>query len=85
MRLQPQAGDVAGRSVQAVAQDVLAIAREGLRRRAREREGLADETAYLTPLDEIADSGLTPAERLLELYEGPWRGEVRNVFEEAAY
>ena len=76
---------VAGRSVKALAQDVLAIAREGLRRRAREREGLADETSYLTPLDEIAESGITPAERLLELYEGPWRGEVRNVFEEAAY
>ena len=44
-----------------------------------------DETAYLTPLDEIAESGITPAERLLELYSGPWRGEVRNVFDEAAY
>ena len=76
---------VAGRSVQAVAQDLLAIAREGLRRRAREREGLADETSYLAPLDEIAESGITPAERLLELYEGSWRGEVRNVFDEAAY
>ena len=76
---------VAGRSVQAVAQDLLAIAREGLRRRAREREGLADETSYLAPLDEIAESGITPAQRLLELYEGSWRGEVRNVFDEAAY
>jgi len=76
---------VAGRTVQAVAQDLLAIAREGLRRRAREREGLIDETAYLAPLDEIAESGVTPAERLLELYNGPWRGEVRNVFDEAAY
>jgi glutamate--cysteine ligase len=76
---------VAGRSVQAVAQDLLAIAREGLRRRGRAREGLADETSYLAPLDEIADSGLTPAERLLELYHGPWRGDVRNVFEAAAF
>jgi glutamate--cysteine ligase len=77
--------EVAGRSVKAVAQDLLAIAREGLRRRRRDREGLIDETSYLSPLDEIAESGITPAERLLELYEGPWRGEVRNVFEEAAY
>jgi glutamate--cysteine ligase len=77
--------EVAGRSVQAVAQDLLAIAREGLKRRRRDREGLVDETSYLTPLDEIAESGITPAERLLELYEGPWRGEVRNVFEQAAY
>ncbi len=76
---------VAGRTVQAVAQDLLAIAREGLRRRRRDREGLVDETSYLTPLDDIAETGVTPAERLLELYNGPWRGEVRNVFDEAAY
>ncbi len=63
----------------------MAIAREGLRRRARSREGLIDETAYLAPLDEIADSGVTIADRLLELYHGPWRGEVRNVFDEMAY
>jgi glutamate--cysteine ligase len=76
---------VGGRTVQAVARDLLAIAREGLKRRGRGREGLADETPYLEPLDEIAESGITPAERLLELYDGPWRGEVRNVFDEAAY
>ncbi len=77
--------EVAGRSLQAVAQDLLAIAREGLRRRARGREGLADETSYLAPLDEIAESGITPAERLLALYHGPWRGDVRNVFEAVAF
>ncbi len=77
--------EVAGRTVQAVAQDMLAIAREGLRARRRGREGLADETAYLTPLDEIAASGITSAERLLELYHGPWAGEIRNVFDEMAY
>ena len=76
---------VAGRTAQAVAQDLLAIAREGLKRRGRSSEVLADETSYLSPLDEIAESGITPAERLLELYHGPWRGEIRNVFDEAAY
>jgi glutamate--cysteine ligase len=78
-------GQVAGRPVRAVAQDLLTIAREGLRRRGRGRDGLADETSYLNPLDEIAESGLTLADRLLELYHGPWRGEVRNVFDEMAY
>ena len=76
---------VGGRSAQAVARDLLAIAHGGLKSRARSREGLADEGAYLGPLDEIADSGITSAERLLELYHGPWRGEVRNVFDEMAY
>jgi glutamate--cysteine ligase len=77
--------EVAGRSVQHVAQDLLTIARAGLKARRREREGLADETSYLTPLDEIAASGVTPAERLLERYHGAWRGEVRSVFDELAY
>ena len=61
------------------------IAREGLKRRNRLSGGLVDETGYLAELDEIADSGLTPAERLLELYHGPWKGDVTKVFETFAY
>jgi glutamate--cysteine ligase len=76
---------VAGRSLQDVALDMLAIAREGLKRRSRGREGQADETSYLVPLDDIAASGTTPAERLLELCHGPWRGDVRNVFDTLAF
>jgi glutamate--cysteine ligase len=77
--------EVAGRSVQHIAQDLLAIAKEGLRRRARASDVQQDETPYLGCLEEIADSGVTPAERLLELYHGPWRGEVRNAFDAMAY
>jgi glutamate--cysteine ligase len=36
-------------------------------------------------LEEIAETGVTPAERLLDLYNGPWRGDVRRVFDEFAY
>jgi glutamate--cysteine ligase len=78
-------GEVRGRSIQAVAQDLVAIAREGLRARGRSREGVADERVYLEPLAEIAETGVTPAERLLELYHGPWGGDVRNVFDTCAY
>ena len=72
---------VAGRSLQAVARDVVAIAREGLSRRERLNGGLLDETVFLKPLEEVAESGVTPAERLLELYHGPWQGDARRVFE----
>ncbi len=72
---------VAGRLLQDVAKDMVAIAREGLRRRNRLNGGLLDETVFLNPLAEIAESGVTPAERLLELYHGPWRGDVSRVFE----
>jgi glutamate--cysteine ligase len=77
--------EVGGRTLRDVALDVLAIAREGLRRRARIGAALTDETGYLTDLDEIAETGMTPAERWLDLYDGPWRGEVSPAFEAAAY
>jgi glutamate--cysteine ligase len=76
---------IAGRSVQDVAKDMLAIAREGLKRRNRLSGGLVDESGYLGELDEIAASGITPAERLLELYNGPWQGDASKVFEAFAY
>ena len=77
--------EVAGRTVHAVAQDMVAIAREGLKSRARRGPTLADETPYLNPLDEIAASGITPAERLLEAYHGRWQGDLKNAFDELAY
>jgi glutamate--cysteine ligase len=77
--------EIAGRTVQDVAKDMLAIARDGLKRRKRLSGGLVDESGYLAELDEIAASGVTPAERLLELYHGPWQGDASRVFEAFAY
>jgi glutamate--cysteine ligase len=76
---------VGGRSVQDVARDMLAIAHAGLKNRNRLSAGMVDETNYLGELEDIADSGVTAAERLLELYHGPWGGDVRPVFEAFAY
>jgi glutamate--cysteine ligase len=76
---------VGGRSVQDVAKDMVAIARSGLKNRNRLSAGMVDETGYLSELEEIATSGITPAERLLDLYNGPWKGDVRRVFEDFAY
>jgi glutamate--cysteine ligase len=77
--------EVGGRTVQAIAQDVLQIARGGLKARNRLSGGLVDETGYLGELNEIADSGMTPADRLLELYHGPWAGDASKAFEVFAY
>jgi glutamate--cysteine ligase len=76
---------VAGRPLQAVARDMIAIAREGLKRRNRLSGALVDESVYLADLEDIADTGVTAAERLLELYHGPWAGRVDPVFEAFAY
>jgi len=77
--------EVAGRSLQDVAKDFIAISKEGLKRRSALSGGLVDETGYLAPLEEIADSGMTPADRLLELYHGPWGGDVTKVYEAFSY
>jgi glutamate--cysteine ligase len=77
--------EVGGRTARDVARDALAIAREGLKNRGRLNGSMSDERGYLAELDEIVESGLTPAERLLDLYHGPWRGEIAPVFEAAAY
>jgi glutamate--cysteine ligase len=78
-------GSVAGRPIREIAEEVIDIARHGLRRRAKFSGGLVDETGYLSELEEIAESGLTPADRLLEAYHGRWNGDVTKVYEEQAY
>jgi glutamate--cysteine ligase len=68
---------IRGRSLQDIAHDALAIARDGLKAR-----GLGEEV-YLAPLEEIAASGITQAERWLARNERAWRGDVSRIFAEA--
>ncbi len=68
-----------------IAVDVVAIARQGLKNRARFSGGMVDERGYLSELEDIADSGITPAERLLDLYHGPWQGDVKRIYADFAY
>ncbi|MBW8303996.1 MAG: glutamate--cysteine ligase [Brevundimonas sp.] len=77
--------EVAGRSVREVAVDLVAIARQGLKNRARFSGGMVDERGYLSELEDIADSGVTPADRLLELYHGDWQGDVSRIYRDFAY
>ncbi len=79
------AAKVAGRSVLDLAKECLALSAAGLQRRNfRDSEG-RDETRYLAPLQEIVARGTSPAEVLLEKYNGPWQRSVEPVFTEAAY
>ncbi|MSO89206.1 MAG: glutamate--cysteine ligase [Rhodospirillaceae bacterium] len=68
-----------------VAREVLAIARDGLRRRARADSCGDDETLFLSTLEDIVAAGRTPAEELLEAYHTRWQGSVDPVFSEYAY
>ena len=68
-----------GRSLQDLGKDVLALARKGLVAR-----GFGEE-AFLDVLDEIVESGLTQADRLLADYHGAWKGDIKPVFKAAAF
>ncbi len=74
-----------GRTMRDLALEVLEIAAHGLKRRARLNPKGEDETRFLTPLFEIADSGKTPAEELIEAYETRWGTSVDPAFKEQAY
>jgi glutamate--cysteine ligase len=76
---------IRGSTAQNIAQAALAISRQGLRSRARSDRAGEDETHFLTELDDIAASGVTPAERLIERYKTEWGRDVRAVFEACAY
>lgn len=78
-------GEIGSRTIQGVARDMVAVAKSGLRRRAKLNAHGNDETGFLTELEEIADSGITPAERLLELYHGPWQGDAGRAYDDLAY
>jgi len=83
----PKAGlnaTIAGRPLRELAHEVVEIARAGLSRRARRDTAGDDETIYLEPIREIAESGRTLAERLAVREQGSWGGKVEPVFEELA-
>jgi glutamate--cysteine ligase len=72
-------------SVRDVAVAVVDIARAGLRRRKRLDTAGQDESHFLETLTEIAASGRTPAEQLLEDYETRWHRRIDPVFAQEAY
>ncbi|WP_313574346.1 glutamate--cysteine ligase [Brevundimonas sp.] len=77
--------EVNGRSVRDIAVDMVNIAKQGLKNRARFSGGMVDERGYITELEDIADSGVTSADRLLELYNGEWGGDLSRVYRDMAY
>ncbi|KAG5563227.1 hypothetical protein RHGRI_005848 [Rhododendron griersonianum] len=63
-----------------VAEEVVKLAKDGLERRGFKESGFLNEVA------EVVRTGVTPAEKLLEMYHGKWGGQsVDPVFEELLY
>jgi glutamate--cysteine ligase len=73
-----------GGTLRDIVGDVVTIAKDGLRARAQRNAAGGDEQAYLEPLQAIAAGAPTQAEYWLARYHGPWQGDTRRIFQEAA-
>jgi len=82
--LQAQVG---GRTMQDLAKEVLDIARSGLKARARPGLGgmVQDERHFLHALEDSVETGMAPADELLQHYHGDWNGDLERIYDAFAY
>ena len=64
---------------------ILAIAESGLNARGRLNAAGDNESGFLDPLREVLATGRTPAERLLDLYNGEWAGDIGRIYDEESF
>ncbi|MBV6656286.1 MAG: glutamate--cysteine ligase [Devosiaceae bacterium] len=74
-----------GGTGQDLAAQLVALARQGLRNRARTNASGNDESIFLSALEEVVETGRSPADILLEHYHGAWGEDLDKLFEEFAY
>ncbi len=81
------AAEVGGRTMRELAREVVDIAEQGLKSRARPGAGglLPDETHFLNALNDSLESGELPADELIRRYNTDWDGDLTKVFEEYSY
>jgi glutamate--cysteine ligase len=84
-RLGLKAATPGGETLQELGHRVLAIAEAGLNARARLNAAGDSESGFLDPLREVLATGRTPAERLLDLYNGEWAGDISRIYEEQSF
>lgn len=74
-----------GRTLQAFAQEILNISSKGLANRARLNSSGDNEVGFLDSLQAIAASGKTPADQLLEKFNGEWNGDINKIYEHMSF
>ena len=72
-------------TVREIALAALRISHLGLRNRGHINRKSQDETIYLAILEQLARSGRTFADDLIERFEGRWCGRIDHIFEEYAF
>lgn len=80
-------GEFNGIKLHDLARECVAISEAGLKARARPGAGglIPDETHFLNALKESVETGRTPADELLEKYNGEWAGDLSKIYEEYSY
>jgi glutamate--cysteine ligase len=71
---------IGGRNLRGIGRDVLSLAKDGLRRRARLNAEGRDETVYLAPLEAILEDGRSLAQQRLDDYYGRWGRSIDAAF-----
>ncbi len=74
------AGNFAGQPMHKIAEQLVEIASQGLRARARFDSAGTDESGFLRPLKTIVENQQNPADVMLAAYYGDWNEDVREVF-----
>lgn len=77
--------EIDGKSLLQVGKDILNMSRRGLEKRAILNNDGFDERVFLNALDEVIAGERTQAEQLLSLYEGPWQGDIKRIYDEMAF
>ncbi|MCF6444389.1 glutamate--cysteine ligase [Nereida sp. MMG025] len=78
---------VEGIKMHALAREVVDICESGLKARARVGAGgmVPDETHFLNALKESIETGQTPADELLDCYNGEWNGDLSRIYDAFSY
>lgn len=70
-----------------LAREAVTIAKAGLKSRARPGLGgmVPDERHFLHALEESIESGKSPADELLDHFNGDWNGDLGRIYAEYSY
>jgi glutamate--cysteine ligase len=70
-----------------LAREAVALSEHGLKARARSGAGgmVPDETHFLNALKESIETGKTPADELMDDYNGKWGGDLSRIYSDYSY
>ena len=72
-------------TIQDLAKQALVLAREGLKTRHKLNAYGETETVFLAELDDIAKTGNSNADKLLNLYKGAWDADITRAYQDCVY